>query len=113
MDVIQLYDEGLSCSKIADRLSCSATTVYNKLKLLKYQLRTRSDANKKFNVLNAWNLYNLGLSFKQVGMILGIDASTISKRFKKLDLSVRDRNVAQRIRYNDNEFRRFFIEGVG
>ncbi len=112
MDVIELYNEGFSCNKIANKLSCSATTIYNRLKILKIKLRNKSDANKKFNILIAWNLYNLGLSFNQVGIILNINASTVSKRFKKLSLPARDKKIAQRIRYNDDEFYKFFIEGV-
>ena len=113
MDVIELYNEGFSCNKIANKLNCSTTTIYNRLKALKIKLRNKSDANKKFDIFVAWSLYNLGLSFNQIGILLKIDASTISKRFKKLSLPVRDKNVAQRIRYNDDEFYKFFIEGVG
>lgn len=113
MNVVKLYKKGFSCNKIASRLNCSATTIYNRLKSLDVSFRNKSDANKKFDICVAWFLYNLGLSFNQVGIILNINASTISKRFKKLSLPVRDKNVAQRIRYNDDEFHQFFIEGVG
>ena len=112
MNVVKLYNKGFSCNKIADKLNCSATTVYNKLKLLNISLRNKSDANKKFDIFSAWHLYNLGLSFNQFGVILSIDASTVSKRFKKSSLPVRDRNVAQKIRYSHDEFHNFFIEGV-
>lgn len=112
MNVAKLYNKGFSCNKIASRLNCSATTIYNRLKSLDVSFRNKSDANKKFDIWVAWSLYNLGLSFNQIGMLLKIDASTVSKRFKKLSLPVREKNVAQRIRYSDDEFNKFFVEGV-
>ena len=113
MTISSLYlTDGLSCQKISDIKYCSPVTVYNKLKILGINLRSKSEANKKFSSAIAWFFYNLGLSLNQVGVLLGLNASTICKRFKKEGFPTRDRDVAKKIRYTQEEFERYFVRRV-
>lgn len=112
MTISNLYLSGLSCQQISDIKYCSPVTVYNKLKMLGIDFRSRSDANKKFNSTVAWILYNVGLSFNQIGILLNLNPSTICKRFKKEGFPTRDRNVAKKIRYTEKEFEQYFMRRV-
>lgn len=108
--VRELYEhDRLSCAEIARLGNCSETLIYNKLKLLKVKIRSRSEANKIFPDFIFIILYNIGLSTNQIGRLLGVDASTVTKRLHIMAFPMRVRQVASRIRYTEKEFERYFM----
>lgn len=107
--VIELYSQGKSCAEIAYIDSCSESLMYNRLKLLGVTMRSRSEANQIFPDSIFITLYNLGLSSSQIGKLLGVNSSTVTKRLHTLKFPLRSRGVASRIRYTDEEFRRYFM----
>jgi DNA-binding CsgD family transcriptional regulator len=106
---IELYTMGKSCAEVAQIDGCSETSAYNRLKELGVTMRSRSEANKIFPDSIFISLYNLGLSSSQTGRLLGIDSSTVKKRLRVLMFPLRSRCVASRIRYTEQEFRRYFM----
>lgn len=107
--IIDLYSQGNSCAEIARLDSCSETSTYNKLKSLGVVMRSRSEANQIFSDFIFIVLYNVGLSVSQIGRLLGVDSSTVTKRLHTLKFPLRSRNVAYRIRYTEDEFKRYFM----
>ena len=107
--VTALYTQGNSCADIAHSDGCSETSIYNRLKHLGVVMRSRSEANQIFPDFLFTSLYNLGLSASQVGRLLGIDSSTVTKRLHTLKFPLRSRCVASRIRYTEEEFRKYFM----
>ena len=111
--VTELYSQGRSCSEIACLDSCSETSIYNRLKSIGVTMRSRSEANQIFPDFIFIALYNIGLSASQIGRLLGVDPSTVTKRLHTLKFPLRSRNVASRIRYTNEEFKRYFmVSGV-
>lgn len=107
--VIELYSKGQSCADIARLDGCSGTTMYNRLKFLDVPMRSRSEANQIFPDSMFISLYNMGLSSSQIGKLLGVDSSTVTKRLHKIKFPLRSRCVASRIRYTNEEFKRYFM----
>lgn len=107
--VIKLYSRGKSCENIARRNGCSGTTIYNLLKSLGVEMRSRSEANQIFPNFLFIALYNIGLSSSQIGRLLGVDSSTVTKRLHTLNFPLRSRGVACRIRYSEEEFNEYFM----
>ncbi len=107
--VIELYHQGRSCAEIATSDECSTTAMYHRLKSLGVVMRSRSKANQIFPDLFFISLYNMGLSVSQIGRVLGIDSSTVTKRLHTLKFPLRSRCVASRIRYTEEEFKRYFM----
>jgi len=107
--IINLYKNYRSCSEIAAVDGRSSTYIYNKLKKLGVHIRSRSEANQIFQDRLLINLYNIGLSTSQIGRLLGIDASTATKRFRTMGFPMRTRNIAHKIRYTEEEFKRYFM----
>ena len=107
--VTELYSDRKSCADIARIGSCSETLIYNRLKSLGISMRSRSEANQIFPDSIFIILYNLGLSTSQIGRLLGINSSTVTKRLHTLHFPLRSRNVASRIRYTEEEFKRHFM----
>lgn len=110
MEIERLYSQDFSCSKIARFNRCSETTMYKYMKSIGIQIRSRSIANKIFPDYIFIVLYNIGLSTSQIGKLLGINPSTITKRLHAIDFPLRSRDVACRIRYTDEEFKKYFME---
>ena len=108
--VTELYEQGKSCAEVARSDGCSETAMYNRLKALGVTMRSRSEANQIFPDSIFIALYNLGLSASQTGRLLGVDSSTVTKRLHILKFPLRSRNVASRVRYNNKEFQKYFIE---
>jgi len=104
-----LYLQGKSCAEIANLYNCSETFIYNKLKSLGIIIRSRSEANQIFPSFIFVTLYNMGLSSSQIGRLLGIDSSTVTKRLHSIKFPLRFRDVAFRIRYTNNEFKKYFM----
>ena len=105
-----LYEKHMkSCAEIAIVDGRSETTIYNALKVLGVQMRSRSKANQIFPDFLFITLYNLGLSSSQIGRLLGIHTSTVSKRLHHLRFPLRSRDVAIDIRYSENEFKHYFM----
>lgn len=102
-------EDGLSCRAIARNRNISEATVYYVLKSNGVKLRDKSEANKIFPDRVLINLYNMALSAKQIGIILGIHPTTVTKRLSKLDFPVRSKEMAQRIKYTEEEFRKYFM----
>jgi len=108
--IYNLYNnEFLSCAEIARADGRSESTVYNILKSMGNQFRSRSQANKIFPNFVLINLYNMGLSYSQIAKLLGIHASTVVKRFKRLGFPARPKSMANAIHYSDAEFKKFFF----
>lgn len=107
--LVELYCDGESCAAIARRNNCSETLVYNRLKDNDVKMRSRSEANKVCPDFILISLYNVGLSSSQVGRLLRIDSSTVTKRLHTMMFPLRSRNVASRIRYTEDEFKRNFM----
>ncbi len=107
--VMELYSQGKSCAEVARYDQCSETTMYNRLKLLGITMRSRSKANQIFPDSIFISLYNMGLSTSQIGRLLGVDPSTVTKRLHTLHFPLRSRVVAFRIRYTEEEFKRYFM----
>lgn len=107
--VVELYRDGKSCAEVALEDGCSETTIYNRLKSLGVTMRNRSEANQVLPDFIFISLYNLGLSSSQIGKILGVDSSTVTKRLHTLKFPLRSRVVAFRIRYTDEEFKKYFM----
>ena len=106
---VQLYSDGESCAEIARLGNCSETSMYNRLKSLGVIMRSRSEANQIFPNSIFINLYNVGLSASQIGRLLGVDSSTVTKRLHTMLFPLRSRQVASRIRYTEEEFKRYFM----
>jgi DNA-binding CsgD family transcriptional regulator len=102
-------EESLSCRAIARNLNISEATVYYILKSNGIKLRDKSEANKIFPDRVLINLYNMALSAKQIGTILGIHPTTVTKRLSKLNFPVRSKEMAQRIKYTEEEFQKYFM----
>ncbi len=107
--LVELYSQGESCAVIARRKRCSETSIYNKLKDRGVEMRSRSEANKVCPDFILISLYNVGLSSSQIGKLLQIDSSTVTKRLHSLRFPLRSRNIASRIRYTEDEFKRYFM----
>ncbi|UCG02431.1 MAG: hypothetical protein JSW11_00265 [Candidatus Heimdallarchaeota archaeon] len=107
-NIIELYENGLSCAEIAQIIGCSATKIYIILRKSN-KTRNRSEANKIFPDFIFISLYNLGLSASQVGRLLGVNSSTVVKRLHTLKFPLRPRYVASRIRYTEKEFKQYFM----
>lgn len=107
--VIELYTQGRSCAEVARSDRCSETTMYNRLKSLGVKIRNRSEANQIFPNSIFISLYNIGLSSSQIGRLLGVNPSTATKRLHTLQFPLRTRCVACRIRYTEEEFKRYFM----
>ena len=107
--VIELYSQGESCAAIACLDGCSETSMYHRLKALGVTMRSRSEANQIFPDFVFVALYNLGLSTSQTGRLLGVDPSTVTKRLRSLKFPLRSRRVATRIRYTEDEFKKYFM----
>jgi len=101
--------ERKSCAEIAQMALCSETTIYNKLKKMGVQFRSRSAANKVFPDFIFIILYNLGLSASQVGRLLGVHASTVTKRLQSISFPTRTQAVAVDIGYSEEEFQQHFM----
>ena len=107
--VTELYSQGSTCAEIARIGGCSETTIYKRLKSLDIKMRNRSEANQIFPNSIFITLYNVGLSTSQIGRLLGIDPSTVTKRLHTLEFPLRSRHIASRIRYTEDEFKRYFM----
>lgn len=107
--VVELYSSGKSCAEVARLDECSETSVYNRLVSLGVVLRSRSEANKIFPDSIFVTLYNMGLSTSQVGRVLGVNSSTVTKRLHSLHYPLRSRILAQKIRYTEQEFKKYFM----
>lgn len=111
--VTELYIQGNSCEDVAIIDGCSETSMYNRLISLGVKIRSRSEANQIFPNCVFVRLYNIGLSVSQIGRILGVNPSTVTKRLHTINFPLRSRGVACRIRYTEEEFKRYFmIPGV-
>lgn len=74
-----LYDQGLLDKQIADRLGCTAQTVFRWRKRNGKPLRPRlPPSNKKMDEVRARELYDRGLSDTEIGEIMGLSRSTIA-----------------------------------
>lgn len=112
-EIVALYcNKRLSCAAIAERDSRSESTIYNILRRKGIRCRSRSQANKIFSDRLLIKLYNLGLSCSQIGRLLGIHPSTIIKRFNTCKFMMRKRNIANAIRYTEEEFQKHFYNKV-
>lgn len=107
--ITKSYKNGQSCAEIARSYKVSESTVYNSLKELGIVMRSRSEANQIFPDSIFISLYNVGLSSSQIGRLLGVDSSTVTKRLHILKFPLRSRGVACRIRYTDQEFKKYFM----
>jgi len=108
--VRELYErDRFCCADIAHFDGCSETKMYHRLKALGVKIRGRSEANQIFPDHLFIALYNLGLSASQIARLLGVHPSTVIKRFGSLNFPLRSRNVASAIRYNEEEFQRYFM----
>jgi len=107
--VMELYSQGDSCAEVAKADGCSETSMYHRMKSLGIIMRSRSMANKVFPDFVFILLYNIGLSVSQTGSLLGVDASTVTKRLHSMKYPLRSRDVAFRIRYTNEEFRKHFM----
>lgn len=107
--IVDLYcNHKLSCAAIAKQDCRSESTIYNILLQKGIKCRNRSQANKIFSDQLFIKLYNLALSCSQIGRLLGIHPSTVIKRLRVCGFSMRDRSVANAIRYTEREFQTFF-----
>ncbi len=107
--IVDLYcNRNLSCAAIAKQDGRSESTIYNILRAKNIKCRNRSQANKIFSDQLLIKLYNLGLSCSQIGRLLGIHSSTIAKRFNICQFTMRKRNIANVIKYTEQEFQEFF-----
>lgn len=107
--VTEMYHQGHSCAYVARSDKCSETSMYNRLKSLGINIRSRSKANKTLPDSLFISLYNIGLSSSQIGRLLGVDSSTVTKRLHTLKFPLRSRGVACRIRYTEKEFQQYFM----
>lgn len=108
--IIDLYtNRKKSCAEIAEICGCSESKIYTLLSRSNIKMRSRSDANKIFEDRIFIVLYNLGLSSSQIGKILGVNSSTVRKRLKKNNFPLRNKKIAARIEYTDEELQRFFL----
>lgn len=107
--VTELYTQGNSCEDVAVVDGCSGTSMYNRLISLGVKIRSRSEANQIFPNYVFVRLYNMGLSVSQIGRMLGVNSSTVTKRLHTINFPLRSRGVACRIRYTEEEFKRYFM----
>lgn len=109
IQVSNMYKDGKSCAEIAHLDCVSDSAMYNRLKSLGVIMRSRSKANQIFPDFIFISLYNVGLSSSQIGRLLGVNSSTVIKRLHTLKFPLRSRTVAYRIRYNEEEFNKYFM----
>lgn len=108
--ICKLYSEKkMTCAEIARLDGRSESTIW---KILNKNglLRSRSEAIKIAPDLLFIQLYNLGLSQGQIAMLLDIHQSTVAKRLSACDFPSRPRDVAAKIAYTDEEFKRHFMK---
>lgn len=107
--IVDLYrNHKMSCAAIAKQDGRSESTIHNILQAKNVQRRNRSQANKIFSDQLFIKLYNLALSCSQIGRLLGVHPSTVTKRLGVCGFAMRDRSVANAIRYTEKEFQNFF-----
>lgn len=112
-EIVYLYcNKKLSCAAIAEQDGRSESTIYNILLDKNIKCRDRSQANKLFSDQLFIKLYNLALSCSQIGRLLGVHPSTVIKRFHVCGFAMRDRSVANAIRYTEQEFQEFFCNTI-
>ena len=109
-EILRLYnEEKRTCRQIALIDGRSDAHIYKILKSIGVQFRTKSEANKIFSDQIVINLYNIGLSARQVGRLLGVHPTSVTKRLYKLNFPLRSKNLAQKIKYTESEFQKYFM----
>ncbi len=107
-EIHRLYGLGLSCADIAHMDGRSEGTVYNRLLAMNVQMRSRSEANRKFSDRLVVVLYNLGLSCNQIGRLIGVHPTTVFKRLQNLGFPMRTSETATAVGYSSKEFETHF-----
>lgn len=99
----------MTCAEIATMDGRSESTIWKIVD--KHSVsRSRSEAIKVAPDLLLIQLYNMGLSQGQIGILLDIHQSTVAKRLSSCEFPARPRNVAARIAYTDEEFKKYFMK---
>lgn len=109
-DIRDLYQSGLSCADIAGIDQRSEGTIYNRLREMGVDMRSRSEANKKFSDRAVIALYNLGLSCSQIGRLFGVHSTTVVKRLQRLDFPLRPNDTAAAVGFSEEEFKTHFCK---
>ncbi len=107
-EIVRLYKNGLSMSKIAEADGRSDGTIRNVLIFNNVDRRSRSESNKVIPDEIFVSLYNLGLSVSQVGRLLGVHPTTVIKRLGTRHFPLRIQGTAKSVAYTEAEFKLYF-----
>lgn len=99
----------MTCAEIATLDGRSQSTIW-KIVDKNNVSRSRSEAIKIVPDLLFIQLYNIGLSQGQIATLLDIHQSTVAKRLSSCDFPTRPRDVAAKIAYTREEFKKYFLK---
>ena len=87
MDIVKMYNSGVSVTKIAEQLNISRYKVTTELRKLGVNVYNKQN-EINWDIENAINLYHSGKSLSAIAKLCSVSVSVVSIRFKKLEIPV-------------------------
>ena len=87
MDIVKMYNSGVSVTKIAEQLNISRYKVTTELRKLGVNVYNKQN-EINWDIENAINLYHSGKSLSAIAKLCSVSVSVVSIRFKKLGIPV-------------------------
>lgn len=96
-EIKRLYESGLGCDAIAEKLGANRSTITGHLKDFGIS-RTSAEANKNrslYDVSKMKDLYLSGLGSKEIASVLGCSTAIVTKHMREMGLSRTNREAQQ------------------
>lgn len=107
MKIDELYNSGMSATKIAEQLKISRYKVIKKLRVLGVNVYNKQN-EIKWDIKKAEKLYKKGATLSEIAKKYKVSVSVVSIRFKKLNIKVV--NYQNRLRFDNTVFNKIDTE---